>query len=162
MIDLSLIFDGTVATTGTGVPTGAALTVTRVSTNVLDFLAQRDVGVGNAYELDVHCTVTTAFTAAGAATLQISYQTSPDNITFVDTLFTPVYAVADLVVGAAIMRYRVPLMQLNDKGPPNRYHRLSYVVATGPMTAGALFAYITGGADRGNLPIYGPNYSVGA
>lgn len=161
MIDLNLIFDGTPDTTGRGGPTGVAITTTRVSGNVLDMLANRDVGTVDG-TLQAHVVVSTAFTAAGAATLQIAYQTSADNSAWVDVLFSSVYAVADLTVGAAIFRYPVPLFQLNDKGTPNRYHRLNYTVATGPMTAGAVIAYMSGLHDRGNAPIYGPNYSVGA
>lgn len=159
MIDANLVFDGTLLTTGTGGPTGVAITATRASTNVIDFLTARDVGVN--MDLDAHVFITSAFLAAGAATLQISYQTSSDNVTFVDVLFSPVYAKAALVVGASIFRYPVPLNQLNDTGQPNQYHRLNYIVTTGPFTAGAVISYISGDHDRNNTPIYGPNYSVG-
>jgi hypothetical protein len=157
MIDALLIFDGTLDTTGAAGPTGVAITVTRTSTNVIDFAVARDVGVNS--DLEVHVVTTTAFAAAGAATLQIEYQTSADNATWVGVLDSPTYAVADLVVGALIMRYKVPLFQLNDKGTPNRYHRLNYTVATGPMTAGAVTSFITGMDDRNNFIPYGPNYS---
>lgn len=160
MIDASLIFDGTIASTGTGVPTGAAITVTRVSGNVLDMLANRDVGAGD--ELELHVIVTTAFTAAGAATLQVAYQTSADNITFVDVLLSPIIPVASLVVGAPVFRVKVPTFQLLDTGTPNRYLGLNYTVATGPMTAGKVFSYLTGGGDRQVFIPYGPSYSVGA
>lgn len=154
MIDLNLIFDGTPPATG------AAITVTRASTNVLDMLANRDIGAGD--ELELHVQVQTAFTAAGAATLQIAYQTSVDNVTFVDIMLSPVIPVASLIVGARLFRYKVPPFQLLDTGTPNRYHRLNYTVATGPMTAGAVFAYMTGGGDRQVTNNYPPGYTVGA
>lgn len=160
MIDANLVFDGTLSTTGTGGPTGVALTVSRASTNVLDFLSARDVGV--MYDLDVHILVSTAFTAAGAATLQVAYQTSADNATFVDVLLSPLIPVANMVVGAQIFRVPVPLQQLLDTGTPNRYHRLNYTVATGPFTAGAVIAYVSGGEDRGAFSAYPANYSIGA
>lgn len=157
MYDASLIFDGILDTTGATGPTGVAITTSRASTNNIDWGVNRDVGV-NA-DLEVHIVISQAFAAAGAATLQISYQTSADNVTFVDMLFSPVYAVADLSAGALIFRYKVPFFQLNDKGSPNRYHRLNYIVATGPMTAGAVIAWITGMGDRQAFQTYGPNYS---
>lgn len=160
MIDALLVFDGTLDTTGAGGPAGVAITVTRVSTNVLDMGSARDVGVGD--DLEVHVMVSTAFTAAGAATLQIAYQTSADNSAWVDVMLSPIYAVANLIVGAGIFRYKVPVFQLNDVGTPNQYHRLNYTVATGPMTAGAVIAYMSGGGDRTNFRPYGPNYTVGA
>lgn len=158
MLDASLIFDGTIATDGSGVPSGVALTVTRASTNVLDMLANRDIGVGD--ELELHLNVLTAFTAAGAATLQVAYQTSADNATFVDIMLSPLYPVANLVPGARIFAYKLPVSQLLDDATPNRYHRLNYTVATGPFTAGAIFAYVTGGGDRQSFRVYGPNYNI--
>ena len=160
MIDASLIFDGTLDTTGAAGPTGVAITTTRVSTNVIDWQVARDVGVND--DLEVHVIVTTAFTAAGAATLQIEYQTSTDNSTFYGVLLSEAYPVANLVAGAPIFRYKVPLAQLlqpNTPQKPARYARLNYTVATGPMTAGAVTAFITGMDDRQSFIPYGPNYS---
>lgn len=151
MIDLNLVWDAI---------TGSALTVTRASTNVLDMLSARDVGAGD--NLEAHVSVITAFTAGGAATLQIAYQTSPDNVTFVDVMLSPIIPVASLVVGAPIFRYKVPVFQLLDTGTPNRYHRLNYTVATGPMTAGAIAAYMTGGGDRNVQNAYPRGYQIDA
>jgi len=158
MLDLSLIFDGSVATTGTGVPTGQAITATAASTNVIDFLANRDVGAGD--DLEAHVLVTEAF--ATLTSLQIAYQTSADNATFVNVMLSPVIPVASLVVGALLFRYKVPVFQLLDVLPPNRYHRLNYTVAGSNATAGKVFSFLTGGGDRQNFVPYGPNYTVGA
>lgn len=158
MIDATQVFDGTFAS-GTSKPTGAAITVTRVSTNVIDLGAARDIGAGD--EVEIHVQILTAFTAGGAATLQISLQScATSGGTYVDLLFSPVYAVANLTVGAPIFRYKLPPMQLNDTGTPNQFLALNYVVATGPMTAGAVFAYITGMGDRQVVTNYPSNYSV--
>jgi hypothetical protein len=154
MLDATLIFDGTLPATG------AALTVTRASTNVLDSLVARDMSNGEP-DIEVLVKVTTAFTAAGAATLQIAFQGSADNITFHDLLLSPVIPVASLIVGAKIMRYKWPYdQQLNTGVLPDRYYRLNYTVATGPFTAGAIMAYAA--ADRENFVVYPRNFNVGA
>lgn len=161
MIDALLVFDGVMPTTGTGAPTGSAITVTRASTNVLDMYAARDVAVGDMLELHIMPLVT--FTAAGAATLDIAFQASADNATFYTIVNSPQYTVASLVAGVGLMRYKVPIGQLllpNNLRP--RYYRMNYVVATGPMTAGTMLAYMTGGDDRSTFIPYGPNYSIGA
>lgn len=151
MLDTNLLFEPVL---------GTAVTVTAASTNVIDMLSARDVGAGD--DLEAHVAVLTAFTAAGAATMQIAYQTSPDNITFVNVLLSPVIPVASLVVGAPIFRYKVPVFQVLDTGTPNRYHRLNYTIATGPMTAGVLTAYMTGGGDRQVFNAYPRGYNIGA
>lgn len=157
MLDNSYIFDGTLPNTG------AALTVTRDSTNVLDLLVSRDIGAGaGSYDQEVHVMVTTAFTAGGAATLNISLKGSLDNATYYDLLDSPQYALADLVVGARIFRYEVPVIQL--KMPvgddPPRYLKLVYTVGTGPFTAGALFSYLA--PERQEYLTYPRNYSIGS
>ncbi len=151
MLDTNLLFEPVA---------GTAVTVTAPSTNVIDMLSARDVGAGD--DLEAHVQVLTTFTAAGAATMQIAYQTSPDNITFVNVLLSPLYAVASLVPGVPIFRYKVPIFQLLDTGTPNRYHRLNYTIATGPMTAGALTAYMTGGGDRQVYSTYPRGYTISA
>lgn len=157
MLDANLIFDGTV-----GPAAGAALTTSRASQNVLDMLTNRDIGAGLGQMLDLHVNVLQAFTAGGAATLQIAYQTSADNSTFVDIMLSPIYAVASLVLGAPIFRYRVPSFQLQDTGSPNRYHRLNYTVGTGPFTAGQVFSYLTGGGDRQVTDVYPRGFTIDA
>lgn len=158
MIDSSLLFEGSVA--ASGVVSGTAITVSRVSTNVLDMLANRDVGIfpGLAVSFDI----VQAFTAAGAATLVIDYQTSADNATFVTIFSSPAYPVANLTVGANIFRVDVPRMNYPDIGTPNRYHRLNYTVATGPMTAGAVVAYLGPSQDIRGFTVYPRNYNTPA
>lgn len=157
MIDATQIFDGTLPNTG------AAITVTRVSTNVLDMLTSRDIGNANR----VYCTVRvlTTFTAAGAATLQIAYQVSnTEGSGYVDLILSPVIAVANLVAGTKY-GFVVPRNQFNNAttgvlAAPGRYHGLNYTVATGPMTAGAVFAYLTSEPDDDCYYSYPENYSV--
>ena len=145
MLDANLIFDGTSPNTG------AAITTTRVSGNVIDLLGNRDVGAG--HDLELHVLVLQTFTAGGAATLQISVQSGNDSTAAAnyDLLLSPVYALASLVAGKQLFRYKLPLYQENEVtglGKPGRYLNLKYTVSTGPMTAGSVFAYLTGGGDR--------------
>ncbi len=152
MIDANLIWDGTVS--AAGVLAGTAITVDRVSTNVIDMLVARDIGGDG---LEAHVVITQAFLTT--VSLQIAYQTSADNSAWVDVMLSPVVLVANLVAGATIFRYPVPLTQLNDVGAPNRYHRLSYDIST-TATAGAVFAYMN--SDRANFIPYPRGYSTSA
>jgi hypothetical protein len=157
MIDLQQVFDGTLGPTA-----GAAITVTRVSTNVIDWLVGRDMGAGAI--LGVHCDILQTFTAAGAATLVVDLEVC-DTVggAYLSILTTPVLPVAQLIAGSSIFRYGIPVNQLLNATngilkAPGRFMRLNYTVATGPMTAGTVFAYVNPMLDRDTYTTYPGNY----
>jgi hypothetical protein len=104
--------------------------------------------------------VGTAFTAGGAATLQVQLQAAIDNGsggagTWNTILQTNAYALATLIAAAKIADFSVP------PGYPGvgypRFYRLNYVVATGPMTAGTIsYAGLLTGID--NIILTPANY----
>ncbi|KYK44543.1 hypothetical protein A1D31_14190 [Bradyrhizobium liaoningense] len=121
-----------------------AITVTAPSTNVIDLgpIATgivRDIGKGKQIPLLIQ--VIEAFTAAGAATLTVTLQVDNDGaFGSPKTVWTsPALALADLVAGKVIIPEYVP------RGTDERYMRLNYTVATGPMTAGKITAGVTMG-----------------
>lgn len=120
-----------------------AVTVTAVSTNVVDAGATknaaigRDLGAGTPLWLYVN--VSTAFAAAGAATLVVTLQDSADNATFADVATSGAIPVASLKAGYQI--------QLGFPVPTRRYTRVNYTVATGPMTAGNISAHLVDGIN---------------
>ncbi len=115
-----------------------AVTSTADSTNVIDFgVAAVNKGAGTPLVLEV--TVHTAFTATGAATMSVDVQDSADASSYASIgIYKPTIGKATLIAGYAI--YRGPLPHAF-----RRYMKLIYTVATGPMTAGALDAYIRKG-----------------
>lgn len=157
MLDKTLIFDGTLPNTG------VAITTTRVSTNVLDQLVSRDIG--NANHLYVTIRALTTFTATTSATLTVAYQTSnTEGSGYVDLISSPAIAVANLIAGSKY-GFVVPRNQFNNAttgiiAAPGRYVRLNYTVATGPMTAGTVFAYLTAAPDDDCYYNYPKNYTV--
>lgn len=121
-----------------------AITVTAASTNVIDLGPiqtgiTRDVGKGTDTPLLIQ--VTEAFTAAGAATLTIDLQTdSVENFATPKTVWSSgAIGKADLVAGKVIIPEYLP------RGVDERYVRLNYTVATGPMLTGKIVAGITMG-----------------
>lgn len=113
-----------------------AITATANSTNVVD-LGAADLDAGE--PLHINAQVIEAFTAAGSATLTVSLETD-DNSGFSSAktlVTTAAIGKADLVEG-----YQIPISFL----PANveRYVRLVYTVATGPMTAGKVTSFIGG------------------
>lgn len=153
-----------------------ALTVTTVSTFTYD-TAGLGVGqpVGNTFGVQnasfgedlggggplvsgpqLLCQVATAFTAGGSATLRIQLQAAVDvantglPVTWNTIMQTDDIAVALLTAGAKPASFTVPDRYLGQNFP--RFYRLNYVISTGPMTAGAMNAFLLTGAD--DLPAY--------
>lgn len=118
-----------------------AVTASAPSTNVIDLgplthgNTVRDIGAGAPIYLVIAVGVTA--TAAGAATVAFSLQTdTAENFATAKTLFSsaPV-PVAELGAGARPVVVAVP------RGS-ERYLRVNYTVATGPLTAGQFSAYL--------------------
>ena len=118
-----------------------AVTVTAVSTNVVDAGATknaaigRDLGAGTPLYLFLN--VSQTFTAGGAATLTATLQDSADNVTFADVASVGPLSLAQLTAGKGF--------NVGFPVPTRRYTRVNYTVATGPMTAGIVSAHIVDG-----------------
>lgn len=113
-----------------------AITATADSTNVIDLGA---AGLDSGEPLYINAQVNEAFTAAGAGTLTVSLVTATDAAftTPVTLVTTPAIGKADLIIGKDISFGTVPAGVL-------QYVKLVYTVATGPMTAGKMTAFIGG------------------
>lgn len=170
------------AAAGAILSSAQAITVTAVSTGVYDTAGLgvgqpvtnrfgtatnfgEDVGGGgpltSAPQLVV--SVPTAFTAGGAATLQVQLQAAVDTSntgtpgTWETIMQTTTFALADLAASSPqrpLCSFTVPDRYPGQNFP--RFYRLNYVVATGPMTAGAVNAMLLTGID--DVPFYPPNF----
>lgn len=120
-----------------------AVTASAASNDVIDLGpidgTRRDIGVG--YPLEFWATVNTSAAAAGAATVNIQLQTSPDNSTWTTLSTSGDLALSALTSGKRVMSQKVP------QGV-QRYLRVNYVVGTGPLTAGAFTAGINLDVDN--------------
>lgn len=121
-----------------------AITATAASTNVIDLGPiksgqTRDIGKGKQIPLLIQ--VTEQFTAAGAGTLTVALQVDNDEAfgspTTVWTSAT--FALATLKPGYVVIPEYIT------RYTNERYMRLNYTVATGPMTAGKVTAGVTMG-----------------
>jgi hypothetical protein len=126
------------------------ITVTAPSTNVIDLGfdgANFDFGRGTPIPLLVQ--VTETFTAGGAGTLTVVLQTDTD-VAFgspVTVITTPALALAFLVAGYQIAGFQTfpnmgPLVGAGT-AKLERYVRLNYTIATGPMLTGKITAGLT-------------------
>lgn len=125
-------------------PALSAITVTRVSTNVIDLLNFRDPGVGHP-AMYCYVGVNAAFTAGGAATLQVQFQGSVDNSTYYTYGESRAFSIAELTpIAPAIIQPwpMVPVPSISGSGALPRYLRLNYIVATGPMLTGSVNAQL--------------------
>ncbi|ECD1688546.1 hypothetical protein EWD09_19180 [Salmonella enterica subsp. enterica serovar Newport] len=125
-----------------------AVTASAASADVIDLGpidgTRRDIGVG--YPLEFWATVDTTATAAGAATLNVQLQTSPDNSTWTTIYDSGALALAALTAGKRLFSAKVP-------AGVQRYLRVNYTVDTGPLTAGAFTSGINLDVDN-NSPYY--------
>lgn len=171
-----------------------AITATALSTNAIDLLAGVAVGSGGAFTTPASIignattfgmdfgegmqagiprvvgTAIAAFTAAGAATLQVQFQgvADPGNGTLAGAGWvtygqTDTIAKTLLTASTRIFSFDWPMRKIGQALP--RFVVLNYVVATGPFTAGTMTADIAmGGSDDavGTLQQYPANFTVAA
>ncbi len=146
ILDSSLEFD----------PAGTAITTDQTSTNIIDLVDARDMGIGDAPSLKVLTLVSTAFTTTDAATLQVQFQGSTDTTTWTTYAESAALAATVLTAGRQIFPIDVP------RPPPGaalpQYLRLNYIEATGTFDTGALGAWLVIGRD--DNPIYPKNYTA--
>ena len=138
-----------------------ALTATAVSTNVVNLVNDRDMGIGTQLALVVIGSGTFA-SAAGTATLQIIVQFSEDNSTYVDAAESDVMTITQL--NDTTPNNEPYLFAINLPRPKKgtntfpQYIRLNYIVGTQSFTAGTVTAFLNIGRD--DVPYYPRNYSV--
>ena len=121
--------------------TAQAVTASAASTDYIDLGAARDIGMGDPLHMVI--TVGDAVTATGAATVTIGLQCD-DNTSFSTpktVIQTDAIPKATLVAGHQIF-LPIPV------GLDERYVRVYYTVATGPLTAGTFSAAITNGIQK--------------
>ena len=153
-LDGALQFSGTPGVAGS---TDAPTTGTQQSTNIVDLVNSRDMGIGDDPALKLVCVVATAFTAG--TSLQVQFQGAPNNAGSPGTWTTYAESAAaveaDLIVGRYLLPMDIP------RPPPGvplpRFYRLQYVSA-GTHATGAVFAAIV--LDRQDYVNYPPGITV--
>lgn len=115
-------------------------TATIASTNVIDLLNARDMGIGDDPSLEVAIFVTTAFASTDSGTLTIQAQGSTDNSTFTVYAESRAYSAADLAINNKLFPITWPHRGPGDGLP--RYLRLAYVMGSLHFTPGALSAFL--------------------
>lgn len=138
-----------------------ALTATAVSTNVVNLVDDRDMGIGRNVELVIVGSDTFA-SAAGTATLQVQVQYSEDNVTYVTAAESDVMTITQLNSAIAnnepyLLAMPLPRPKKGTDTAP-QYVRLNYIVGTQSFTAGTVTAFINIGRD--DVVYYPRNYSV--
>lgn len=114
-----------------------AVTVTAASTNVFDFGPQAR-SESNGGQLFATVRVGTACTASGSATLTIAFQSSID-----EGFSSPIIKFSSIAIPKASLTADTEVFKFAIPKGMERYGRIYYTVATGPLTAGTLDAFIT-------------------
>ena len=125
-----------------------AVTTTAPSTDVIDTKQVRsNLGMS---ELELVVTLAETATAAGAATVTVTLQDSADNSAWRD-IASKALPLADMKAGASHV--------LGIPNQTQRYLRVNYTVATGPLTAGKFNAAIVNKAQAWVAHADSPNVS---
>src|SRR6188508_2976972 len=150
-----MIIDGALQFTGTPGVAGSAdtpTTGTQQSTNVIDLVNARDMGIGDDPAIKLLCVVKTTFT--GGTSLQVQFQGAPDAGggtpgTYLTYAESAAVLEADLVAGRYLLPIDVP------RPPPGaplpRFLRLQYVSA-GTHSTGQIVGFLA--LDRHDRVIY--------
>lgn len=158
-----MIIDGLLQFTGTpgSVSADSPTTGTQQSTNVLDLVNARDMGIGDDPALELLIQIMTTF--ADGTSLDVQLQGAPDNGSGAPGSYTTMWssgalAEANLVAGRYIGNINVPrtILALPNTGASAaqalpRFLRLQYVTV-GTHTAGAIYAGIV--LDRQDYVAY--------
>lgn len=167
-----------------------AITSTAPSTNVVDLSGfgsgnaennvignttvwGEDLGIGaGVFQPTMLCNVTTAFASSGStATLNIQVQGSPDTAppssgtpsgytTYAESGVIPAATINGLAAGSRLLGFSLPARIPDQLGNLPRFLRLNYVVASGPFTAGNLYAAIVLDRQAWDAKFYPNNYVV--
>ncbi|HCR0385266.1 TPA: hypothetical protein OMS42_002013 [Enterobacter kobei] len=135
-----------------------AVTATAISTNVMDlntaFNYNTGVDIGTGEDVYLVLQVDSAATAAGAATVQITLESSAAaGLTSSTVHFTSAnYALSDLTAGKTLLAVKLP------SGTYLRYLGVRYTVGTGPLTAGSFSAFLV--KDIQAWRAYARNYTA--
>jgi hypothetical protein len=125
ILDGALLFDSAAAIT--------AASGTQASTNVLDLLNARDMGIGDKPSLKILSQVIAAF--AGGTSVAVALQGSTDNTTFTTMLASAALTLGSLTAGSRIFDVDVPRPVPGQAVP--RYLRLLYTTV-GTHTLGTV------------------------
>jgi hypothetical protein len=147
IIDGALQFTGTAGSVSVDTPT----TGTQQSTNVIDLVNARDMGIGDNPAMKLLVQVVAAFTVG--TSLQVQFQGAPNNAgvpgTWSTYAETAAILEADLTAGRYILATDVP------RPPPGaaipRFYRLQYVTV-GTHTTGTLYGALV--LDRQDYNVY--------
>lgn len=132
---------------------GQTISGTADSSNVLDLLNARDMGLGDDPGLELLVQVQTAFVSAGGATLTIALKGSTDNSTYSTYAQSRLLTVADMTTpGARLMNFSLPQPVASDALP--RYLKLVYTTATSTFSAGVMYAALVLDRQDANPPAY--------
>lgn len=132
---------------------GQTITTTADSSNVLDLLTARDLGLGDDPGLELLVQVQTAMVSAGGATLTITLKGSTDNSSYSIYASSRLLTVADMTTpGARLMQFSLPGPVASDALP--RYLKLTFTTATSTFSAGAIFAALVLDRQDNNPPAY--------